>query len=61
MRNIVIFLDPAHGSNVKGKCSPDNSHREYLWSRERVRNIKKVLESIGYEVFVTNDTDQEIG
>lgn len=61
MRNIVIFLDPAHGSNVKGKCSPDNSHKEYLWSRERVKHLKEVLEVMGYEVFVTNDTDQEIG
>ena len=61
MKNICIVLDPAHGKEVPGKRSPDNSHREYLWSRERCRNLAIALRSLGYEVFFTNSTEYEIG
>ena len=37
-KNITIILDPAHGEDVPGKRSPDGVHREYRWSRDRVRN-----------------------
>ena len=33
-KSLCIILDPAHGNDVKGKCSPDGTHKEYLWSRE---------------------------
>jgi N-acetylmuramoyl-L-alanine amidase len=36
---IAVILDPAHGKNTPGKRSPDGRHREYLWSRERIRKI----------------------
>lgn len=61
MKNVVIVLDPAHGSNVKGKCSPDGSHREYKWSRERVKSIKRLLENLGYTVYTTTDSENEPG
>lgn len=34
-----LLLDPAHGKNVKGKCSPDRRHREYIWSRDQIRKL----------------------
>lgn len=34
-----LGLDPAHGKNVKGKCSPDRRHREYIWSRDQIRKL----------------------
>lgn len=61
MKNIVIILDPAHGSNVKGKCSPNHVHKEYIWSRERVKNIKTLLLSRGYRVFTTTESEEEPG
>lgn len=61
MKNIIIILDPAHGKNVSGKCSPDGSHKEYLWSRERVESLKLKLTSLGYEVFVTTESENEPG
>lgn len=61
MKNIIIILDPAHGKDVAGKRSPDGSHLEYLWSRERVRNIRKILTSLGYEVYVTTESENEPG
>lgn len=61
MKNIIVILDPAHGANVAGKCSPDKTHREYLWSRARVRNIKKLLIANGYEVHQTTTSENEPG
>lgn len=61
MKNIAIILDPAHGENVKGKCSPDGKHKEYLWSRERVASIKKTLVSLGYKVYTTTESINEPG
>lgn len=61
MKNLTIILDPAHGANVKGKCSPDGTHREYLWSRERVHKLETLLISAGYRVFLTTDSNDEPG
>lgn len=61
MRNLVIILDPAHGKNVVGKCSPDSTHKEYLWSRQRVSNLKEKLLAEGFRVFVTTESIDEPG
>lgn len=61
MKTISIILDPAHGKDVLGKCSPDGRHKEYAWSRERVLSLKGILESIGYEVFLTTESEFEPG
>ena len=60
-KNIILVFDPAHGADVLGKCSPDGTHREYLWSRERVKTLKAVCTSLGYEVYVTTDSINEPG
>lgn len=61
MKNLTIILDPAHGADVKGKCSPDGVHKEYLWSRERVHKLETLLISAGYKVFLTTDSNDEPG
>ena len=61
MKNVIIILDPAHGENVKGKCSPNHIHREYKWSRDRVANIKTLLLARGYEVYQTTTSINEPG
>lgn len=43
MRKLIVILDPAHGSDVKGKRSPDGTHLEYLWSREICKKLKDRL------------------
>lgn len=53
MRELLLILDAAHGSNVPGKCSPDNSHKEYVWSRDIVNKIKLKLQKLGFTVFET--------
>ena len=61
MKNVIIILDPAHGINVRGKCSPDGRHREYIWSRERVKSLRSALVSLGYDVYVTTESENEPG
>lgn len=61
MKNLVVILDPAHGSNVSGKCSPDGSHKEYLWSRSLCYSIESKLKSMGYDVYLTTRSDDEPG
>ena len=57
MKKLIIILDPAHGSDVAGKRSPDGLHREYKWSREICADLKILFEALGYEVHYTNYLD----
>ena len=61
MKNLNIILDPAHGKNVAGKRSTDESHLEYLWSRERCTSLEKKLEKKGYNVEWTSRSIDEEG
>lgn len=61
MRKLIVLLDPAHGADVLGKSSPDGTHREYLWSRKRVANLKVLLTHEGFEVFETTTSQNEPG
>lgn len=60
-KKLIILLDPAHGKDVSGKCSPDGKHREYKWSRDRVTSLTKKLRLLGYDVYVTTDSENEPG
>lgn len=61
MKRTVIILDYAHGIDTPGKRSPDGSHREYLWSRQRGAAIALMLRSLGYRVELSNPGDKESG
>lgn len=60
-KKLLIILDPAHGEEIEGKRSPDGRHREYKWSRERLKEIEHLLQVHGYIVVWTNTTEREIG
>ena len=60
-KELIIILDPAHGYDVKGKCSPDGAHKEYLWSRERIAALQVKLANLGYKVFRTTYDNREPG
>lgn len=50
----AIILDPAHGKDTIGKRSPDGSHLEYIWSRERIVGIVNLLlpkKALNFDVF----------
>ncbi len=50
--NAVIILGTAHLGSTPGKCAPDMSVREAVYSREIVAGVKAKLEAGGYRVFV---------
>ena len=60
-RKLVVILDPAHGSDVLGKRSPDGSHLEYKWSRKICSLLKDRLLEAGYRVEFTTTLDKEPG
>ena len=69
MKNLAVILDPAHGSNVAGKGSPDGIKgnksskyyfREYQWSREFCKYyLEPTLKSHEIQVFYTVDPNNE--
>lgn len=48
----IIILGTAHLKSTPGKCSPDKKFFEYKYSREIVSEIKSILESYGYKVYI---------
>lgn len=48
----IIILGTAHLGTTPGKCSPDKKFRECIYSREIVADLKAILTSYGYKVFV---------
>ena len=61
MKKLIVILDPAHGANIAGKCSPDGTHREYRWSRERVKGVLSKLKMANFEVYQTTLSENEPG
>lgn len=53
----TIILGTAHLKSTPGKCSPDKKFYEYKYSREICKEIKLVLEDLGYEVFIDIEDD----
>ena len=48
----IIILGTAHLGTTPGKCSPDKSFREAVYSRELVEDIELILKSYGWNVVV---------
>ena len=61
MRKLVVIIDPAHGIDVKGKQSPDGSHKEYQWSRKVCNLLSNSLKNNNFRVEYTNTLETEIG
>ena len=53
----VVILGTAHGKNIGGKRSPDNSLEEYRYSREIVNRLRTALEARGCVVYVDMPED----
>jgi N-acetylmuramoyl-L-alanine amidase len=58
---IVVIGDKAHGIKEKGKGSPDGTHREYKWSRERWAQIEIMCKAAGIPLVFTSFGDDEPG
>lgn len=67
-KNVVICLDNGHGENTPGKRSPWSASkvppelpfREYLYCREIVSRLAKVLNDEGYPVYIVTPEDNDI-
>jgi N-acetylmuramoyl-L-alanine amidase len=55
-----ILLDNGHGSNTKGKHSPDGRVREWQMARELVAMIAANLMSMGYDVHRITPEDHDV-
>jgi N-acetylmuramoyl-L-alanine amidase len=60
--NMKILIDNGHGSDTKGKRSPDGRLLEYKWTREIAQRIVDMLKSKGYDAqrIVTEETDTSL-
>jgi N-acetylmuramoyl-L-alanine amidase len=47
--NTMIILGTAHLGTTPGKCSPDRSFKEAVWSREICKELLAVIRSYGYK------------
>lgn len=45
-----ILIDNGHGSDTKGKRSPDSSFYEWAFTREIAMGVKTKLQQLGYDV-----------
>lgn len=50
----LIILDSGHNEYVNGKEAPDKSMREWEFNNDMQYRIKKHLEQLGFEVYLTN-------
>lgn len=59
--SICIVLGTAHGADVAGKRSPDDTLKEYQFSREMCTKIQKQLQEEGYRCIIDSMDVNEIG
>ncbi len=60
----IVILDAGHNEYVSGKEAPDKSLREWDFNNQVQYKLKKRLEKLGFEVYLTNpnpDKKNEIG
>jgi len=61
MKNLVVILDRAHGSNTPGKQSPDKKHKEWVWSQHLIDVLSQMLIERDFEVRFTVTDQYEPG
>lgn len=61
MKDILFILDRAHGKDVKGKSSPDGTHKEWEWSDKLIEYLKVDLDKLKIPYKETVPEDYEVG
>ena len=54
---ITIILGTAHQKSIPGKGSPDGKFKEYKYSREVVKAVRDILQSMGYRTIIDIEDD----
>lgn len=54
-----ILIDPGHGHNTPGKCSPDKTFYEWIFNRKIASSLVERLKDLGYDAerIVTGEND----
>lgn len=55
-----VVLDPGHGVETAGKCSPDKSYYEHEFNLDISKRQKKILERHGVEVILTRTDEHDV-
>jgi len=58
--NKRVVLDPGHGVETAGKCSPDGTYYEHEFALDMAKRIKHILTGYGVEVFLTREDEHDI-
>ena len=56
---MIYLIDNGHGSNTKGKHSPDMRLREYKWARIVAQKLKYELEKAGHTVILVTPEETD--
>lgn len=59
--NTLVVLGTAHLSSTPGKCSPDKTFREYIYSREICKEVRDVLTELGVKCVIDYEADDMKG
>lgn len=60
MKDILVLIAQAHGSNTPGKRSPDGKFREYAFSRKVSKMIVEKLYKHNIDSIIVNPEDEEV-
>lgn len=60
MKDILVLISQAHGSNTPGKRSPDGKFREYAFSRKVSKMIVEKLYKHNIDSIIVNPEDEEV-
>ena len=55
-----VVLDPGHGIETAGKCSPDKTYYEHEFNLDMAKRIKAILERHGVEVTLTRTDEHDV-
>lgn len=55
-----VVLDPGHGKETAGKCSPDKSYYEHEFTLDMAKRMKALLERHGVQVALTRNTEKDV-
>lgn len=55
-----VVLDPGHGVETAGKCSPDGSYYEHEFALDMAKRMKRHLERHGVKVTLTREDEHDV-
>lgn len=60
MGKTTVCLDPGHGAETAGKCSPDQSYYEHEFNLDMAMRCREILERHGVTVVLTRNGESDV-